>query len=107
MSHTLKNAMHPNQQNHYHIRKYFPPLAVTGLAESAIKDMSSTTHEFFIDEMPTQPTDEKQPHCPLRLCCPLQLVHNDYKIENTVALVSIMYDCKRSRKHNHKTPIFY
>jgi hypothetical protein len=53
---------------------------VTGLVESAIKDMSPATHEFFIDELPTQPIDEKQPHCPLRL------VHNDYKIENTIAV---------------------
>jgi hypothetical protein len=93
----------PSQQNHCHIRQYFPPLAVIGLAESAIKDMSPTTHELFIDEMPTQPTDEKQPHYPLRWRCPLRLVHNDYKIENTVAVVSVLYDCKRSRK----TPIFY
>jgi hypothetical protein len=57
--------MHPNQQNHCYIRQYFAPLAVTRLAESAIKDMSLATHEFFIDEVPTQPTDEKQPHCPL------------------------------------------
>jgi hypothetical protein len=97
MSHTLKNAMHPSQQNHYDIRQYFPPLVVIGLAESAMKDMSPATHEFFIDEVPTQPTDEKQPHCPLRL------VHNDYKIENIVVVISVMYDCKRSCK----TPIFY
>jgi hypothetical protein len=99
--------MHPNQQNHCHIRQYFPPLAVTGLAESTIKDMSSATHEFFINEVPTQPTDEKQPHCLLRLRCPLRLVHNDYKIKNTVAVVSVLYDCKRSHKHSRKTPIFY
>jgi hypothetical protein len=85
--------MHPNQQNHCHIRQYFPLLAVTGLAESTIKDMSPATHEFFIDEVPTQPINEKQPHYPLRLRCPLRLVHNYYKIENTVAIVSVLYDC--------------
>ena len=99
--------MHHNQQNHCHIRQYFPPLAVTRLAKSTIRDMSPATHEFFIDEVPTQPTNEKQPHCPLRLCCFLQLVHSDYKIKNIVAIISVLYNCKCSRKRSRKTPIFY
>jgi hypothetical protein len=62
---------------------------------------------FVIDEVPTQPTDEKQPPCPIRLRCPLQLVHNDCKIKNTIAVVRVMYDCKRNHRCSRKTPIFY
>jgi hypothetical protein len=107
MNHTLKYAMHPSQQNHCHILQNFPPLGVTGPTESTIKDMLPAMHEFFVDEVPTQPTNEKQPPCPIQLYCPKRLVHNDYKIENTVVVISVLYDYKRNRKHSRKTPIFY
>jgi hypothetical protein len=101
------NAPHPSQRNHCHIRQNFPPLVVTGLAESARTDMSPAMLKFLVREVPTQPTNGKCHACPIRLSSPKQLIHNDYKLKNTIPIVTVLYDSKRSRRCSRKTPNFY
>ena len=64
-SHKLVVAILHSQQNSCHIGQKFPPLMLTGPIKSARNDTQASMQAFVIDEVPTQPTNEKQCLCPI------------------------------------------